>query len=116
MKTPNKPSGITPEELTSVAGSDPLVEYMIQHNKPLTRKVYLALSYPDREEPMRLTAEEESMLPEPFQEGVDPTPVTSSTEESGSADSPPSDLVDLVARRHGVTRKQAQQMLDESGY
>ncbi len=115
MKAPEKQSGITPEELTSAAGSDPLAEYMIQHNKPLTREVYLDLAYPDRQHPMELTAEEESMLPEPFQEGVTPSRSTGSTESSGSQDSPPGDLVELVMQDHGVSREEAQAMIDESG-
>ncbi|MEQ6918751.1 hypothetical protein [Halomonas aquatica] len=40
---------------------------------------------------------------------------TDSTGKSGSGDSPPRDLVELVARRHGVSRKEAQEMIDESG-
>lgn len=38
-----------------------------------------------------------------------------STEETGSADSPPADLVELVMRDHGVSREEAQRMIDESG-
>lgn len=46
---------------------------------------------------------------------VDEAPASAPAETS-NVDKPPRDLLDLIVRRHGVSREKAQQMLDDSGY
>lgn len=69
MKPQERTSGISREELIAQYGDDPTLEGMILQGDPLTRERYLLYAYPGRDlKKHPLEAEEEAMLPEPFQE------------------------------------------------
>lgn len=48
-------------------------------------------------------------------EKIKQPPIDNSPASADSESLQPRDVVDLVARRHGVTRKEAQEMLDDHG-
>ena len=127
MKTPDRQSPVSREELTQTSGDEPIVQEMLQDNEPLTAERYLELAYPDRESPIRLKGPEEvAGLPEPFRDAVmdldflpeedeDPPATAAALGQKTANRSPRQDVIEMVAEDFGVSLEKSEEMVDDWG-